>query len=160
MDCLNKLAINIDEIKSVVKLAIQEVVVNDPNEALEEFDRQIDVLQQQMAALAKRKNENLISDEQYAIEGDRIAVAIEKVKQDKVNYEFASIQQRKDNIRFNEIVDIIDSLQPNKEFDEKIFNSLVESILINEKYKITFNLFIGLSITIDKTPTKCLCRHK
>ena len=160
VDCLNKLAINIDEIKSVVKLAIQEVVVNDPNEALEEFDRQIDALQQQMAALAKRKNESLISDEQYAIEGDKIAVAIEKVKQDKVNYEFASIQQRKDNIRFNEIVEIIDSLNPDKEFDEIAFNSLVDSVLINEKYKITFNLAIGISVTIDKTPKKGVCKHK
>ena len=113
-----------------------------------------------MAALAKRKNESLISDEQYAIEGDKIAVAIEKVKQDKANYEFASIQQRKDNIRFNEIVEIIDSLHPEKEFDEKIFNSLVESVLVNEKYKITFNLFMGISIMVDKTPKKSIDKNQ
>ena len=107
-----------------------------------------------MAVLAKRKNEKLITEEEYAIQGDKISIAIDKVKEDKINYEFASIQQRKDNERFNEVVKIVDSLNPEKDFDENVFNTLVDSITINEKYKITFNLVIGLSITINKTPCR------
>ena len=142
---------NIDEIKSVVKLALKDVIVENPNDVLEEFDNQLETLQNQMAVLAKRKNEKLITEEEYAIQGDKISIAIDKVKEDKINYEFASIQQRKDNERFNEVVKIVDSLNPEKEFDENVFNTLVDSITINEKYKITFNLVIGLSLTIDKS---------
>lgn len=154
VDCVNKLSVNIDEIKSVVKLALKDVIIENPNDVLEEFDKQLETLQNQMAVLAKRKNEKLITEEEYAIQGDKISIAIDKVKEDKINYEFASIQQRKDNERFNEVVKIVDSLNPEKEFDENVFNTLVDSITINEKYKITFNLVIGLSITINKTPCR------
>lgn len=54
--------------------------------------------------------------------------------------------------RLEEITEAIGNVGSMDKFNELIFRRFVESITINERYKLTFKFKVGIDRTIDMTP--------
>ncbi|UKI49245.1 MAG: hypothetical protein L6U99_10945 [Clostridium sp.] len=53
--------------------------------------------------------------------------------------------------RLEEITEAIGNIGSMDSFNELIFRRLVESITINERYKVTFKFKVGIERTVDMT---------
>ena len=141
---LNELIENYDDIKSVLEMTISSVVVDDPSDKIKAIDNRIDTLQIQMLELHKKKTEGLITESEYGREGAKIATMIDSAKKEKGSLESAYVQSTSASHRVKDILKVLDELNPLEEFDNSLFQRLIDSITITERTKLKFKFKVGI----------------
>lgn len=141
---LNDLIGNYEDVKSVLEMTISSVIMDDPTDKIERIDSRIDILQLQMLELHKKKTNGLISETDYGRQGGAIAEKIELAKKERESLESAFITSTSAKRRVNEILKVLDSIDPLTNFDSEIFIRLVESVVITERTKIKFKFKVGI----------------
>lgn len=147
--CLNDLIGNYQDIKSVLEMSVGSVILDYPTDKVNELEQKIDLCQSQILELHKKKTKGLIDDNEYGKQASRLANIIDEVKKEKDsledNYSKSTILSK----RVEEILKTLDVLEPTEEFDEEIFRRLIDSMVINDRTKITFKFKVGIERTID-----------
>ena len=147
--CLNDLIGNYHDIKSVLEMSIGSVVLDYPTDKVNQLDQKIDACQTQILEIHKKKTKGLLDDNDYGRQASRLASIIDETKKEKdsieENYSKSTILSK----RVEEILKTLEGLNPTEEFDEEIFRRLIDSIVINDRTKITFKFKVGIERTID-----------
>lgn len=141
---LNDLIINFDDVKSILEMTISSVIMDDPTDKIEKIDLRIDTLQLQMLELHKKKTRGLLTETDYGRQGGEIAEKIESAKKEKEALESsytASISAKK---RVDEILELLNNIDPLQSFDGDLFIRIVESITITERTKLKFKFKVGI----------------
>ena len=105
-----------------------------------------------MLELHKKHQNGEISEDDYSKKGGDLAKKIEKLNSKKDQLELSVNTTNLVKHRLEEITETIGNVGSMDKFNELIFRRLVESITINERYKLTFKFKVGIDRTIDMTP--------
>ena len=149
VNVLNGLVGNFQDIKAVLINSIGSVIANDPKDKLTELDGKIDTLQNQMLELHKAKTNGKISVEEYGRKGSKIAQLIDDTKKEKESIESSYAHATYTSRRVDEIISVLEGLEPTEEFNEEIFKRLVESITITDRTHLKFKFKVGIEREID-----------
>lgn len=146
--CLNLLYNDIDELRLLVRETLDKLIVDSPKNEMIELDNRLYELQQEMMNLHKKKTNGEITPTEYGKRGQKLSELIDEIKEQKEKLEVETSQKTLAEARIKELTDIIDNIQPTNSFDELTFRRLVDCVVVNERYKLTFKLKIGLEKTI------------
>lgn len=147
--CLNDLIGNYKDIKSVLEMSIGSVVLDYPSDKINQLDQKITICQTQMLELHKKKTNGIIDQNDYANQGSKLANIIEDTKREKASIEETYSKTTILGKRVEEILKVLEGLNPTEEFNEEIFRRLVEEIVVNERTKLTFKFKVGIERTIE-----------
>ena len=104
-----------------------------------------------MIAVHKGHTKGEISTEYYQKLGWAISKKIYALKPKKEQAEVSISTTNLVKRRLEEITEAIGNIGSMDSFNELIFRRLVESITINERYKVTFKFKVGIERTVDMT---------
>ena len=117
----------------------------------EEMELQLIGLQEEMLELHKKKTKGLLDAKEYATKGQKLAEEI-KIKRKKLEeLESESILSQVMEERINDINKLIDGGILLDTFDPLVFRSMVDSVVVNERTKLTFKFKVGIQKTIVTT---------
>ncbi|SDL24732.1 recombinase family protein [Natronincola ferrireducens] len=124
------------------------------NNRIEEIDENIENIKKELKALVKLQTTGKIDGEVYNEEYMRISQELETLRKEKGKFERANEAEEEYKDRVKEIIEIVDSMDRLlEEFNDEIFNALVEKIEILEPRHFVFVLKSGVRVEeIVKNP--------
>lgn len=152
--CMYDLAGDFDSVRDVLNASIRKVLDKSPSEEVKKLEDQISKLQDKMMELHKKQTNEEISEDEYKKQGIALSNKIDELKTKKDQVEVSYNTTNLVKMRLEEITEAIGNIGSMNSFNELIFRRLVESITVNERYKLTFRFKVGIDRTIDMTPNK------
>lgn len=148
---MHELAGDFSSVRKVLDLSIKNALSENKSEQIKKYEAEIDELQDQMIAVHKEHTKGEISTEDYQKLGGEISKKIDAIKSKKEQAEVSISTTNLVKRRLEEITEAIGNIGSMDSFNELIFRRLVESITINERYKVTFKFKVGIERTVDMT---------
>ncbi|WP_052661249.1 recombinase family protein [Clostridium aceticum] len=118
---------------------------------IEKIDKNIENIKNELKALVKLQTSGQMDGEVYNEEYIRISQELEGLRKEKAKFERANEAEEEFKDRVKEIIEILDSMDGLlEEFNDEIFNALVEKIEILEPRHFVFVLKSGVRVEINK----------
>lgn len=148
LKALHELVVNIDTLKSTLIDNIKSVVMNNEEEKLEEINKEIEKLQQEMIQLYKDKSLMKITEEEYSNRGTIVKARMDLLRKDQQTLETTINKTTLNKFKAQELLNQLEIITNINEFDDEIFKSLVEGITIRNRYDVEFNFKVGIKIVV------------
>lgn len=148
LEVLNGIVGQTDDIKSIMKKSISQVVVNNPQSTIERLDNEINELQSDIVKLFQDKSNGKISPSEYAIKGSKLSKKIEEIKKEKEKLQTDYSSAAMFNQKINDLYNVLDNLKPTAEFDEDVFKRLIDMIVVTDN-SLKFVFKCGIERTIN-----------
>ena len=148
---MHELAGDFDSVKEVLDLSIKNALAENKSEQIKRFETDIQELQDKMIAIHKQHMNGEMSTEDYQKQGGDLSKKIDKIKAKKEQVEVSVSTTNLVKKRLEEITEAIGNIGSMESFNELIFRRLVDSVVINERYKVTFKFKVGIERTVDMT---------
>lgn len=151
LETLKELIGDASELKTMLDNAMLEAITNRPTVSKDEMELQLIGLQEEMLELHKKKTKGLLDAKEYATKGQKLAEEIEIKRKKLEELESESILSQVMEERINDINKLIDGGISLDTFDPLVFRSMVDSVVVNERTKLTFKFKVGIQKTIVTT---------
>ena len=127
---------------------IEKVLLSKPSDKEIEFlDNKIDEVKTELKRLIRFQTTNGMDDEVYREEYKRVSGELEAFRDKRAKYDNDSMLKENLKVRIDDIIEIIKGRQEVlEEFDEGIFNALVEEIEVISPTHFVFELKSGFRV--------------
>ena len=146
---LNKLIDNFSDIKAVLESSIRSVINYDSTDKVNDLNKKIEELQNQIMELHLQKTNGKITEAEYAKAGGKLASMIDEYGKQKQELEDTYSKVYSTSERVKEIVNTIEFLNPTEKFEPEVFKRLIESVTITERTHLKFKFKVGIERDID-----------
>lgn len=137
-----------DEFIKTLKENIEKILIHKPsNMEIEALDNKIEEMKIELKRLIRFQTSNGIDEEVYLEEYKRVSNELEELRLKRTEIDKDSILKESLKGRVDEIIQVIKGRQEDlEEFDEDIFNALVEKIEIISPTHFVFELKSGVRV--------------
>nr|WP_268240154.1 recombinase family protein [Paenibacillus marchantiophytorum] len=144
----NRMYENKDGFIRTLKANIETILSKrDAQEPLLKIDEQMEQLKDDLKGLVSLKLRDQIEESVYAVENARISKELDELRQEKATIEKDNDHKSQVTQRVNEIIQVMNARQDLLEqFDDDLFNAMVEKITILSPTRYLFTLKSGLEI--------------
>ena len=144
---LKSLVGDMDKIKKELLNKVANLLDRSPADKTEEIKNEIETYQSKMMEIYKRKTRGEISTEDYNKQATDIATQINSLKVEQEKLQTAQGLALINKRRMEEIEEYLKSINPTTEFNDEIFTSLVDQVVVRNRYELEFQFKIGLKKT-------------
>ena len=146
---LNELGGDIEKIKVGLLDKISKLLDKTTPSDSSLLDEEIQIKQSEMMAIFKKKNNGEISIEEYQKKATEIATEINELREKKDNVDQRQCLATMNKNRLKEIEECLSNINPDKEFNDEVFASLIDHIVVKNRYDLEFNFKIGIVKTVN-----------
>ena len=145
---LNAIIENGKDIRAIVRLETSSVLLANSNNRVQEIDKEINKLQDQMMGLHKKRIEGAIEDVEYSLKGGKLANEIDNLKKERDTINDACVSSALATKRLEEVCKVIDDYDFLDMFDGELFKKLIDYVTVNNT-KLIFHFKAGFDKIVE-----------
>ena len=148
MEILKSLAGDFQTVRATLRANIVSSIDSSVTEELEAVLSEIEQKQSEMLELLRSKRSAGTNEAEYNRRGMEIEVQI-----NELNRKRAELEQREHTAklavkRMDDIINALDQINIDTEFDGEIFKSLIDTVVVRERYTLDFHFKAGITETL------------